>query len=425
MKKLILSVMIIISFAIFAEYDFPMKNPYIATIVGSSQMMTEGVPKEVPIKEYTLNIKGNGKLPESLWFEEGFKFSLSKQDREAPLIFILSGTGGTYDDTKTKNFQKIFYNAGYHVLTVTSTFNSNFIINSPTGKVPALIINDGLNLYAIMEAMLERVKKDEKIKIKDFYLTGYSMGATHSAVLSFIDSKEKTFNFKRVFMINPSIDLYYSAGVLDGMLFNNIENKAQIQNIINKVINQIKGSISTENLKITEESIYSIFFKKNLSDKELETLIGLAFNLISIDLNYVVDQVNNMHVYYKNSPGKFTNMYPYFYNINFASFQDYLTRLVYPNYLKTAKKNRSFNEMVQYGNLRIIRTYLEKEKKIVAVTNEDDFILSSDDRKFIKETFKERSLIYPYGGHCGNMFYQTNVDKMLEFFETGVFNNEL
>ena len=87
--------------------------------------------------------------------------------------------------------------------------------------------------------------------------------------------------------------------------------------------------------------------------------------------------------------------------------------------------NLTFNDIVKYGDLRIIKSYLEKENKIVAVTNEDDFILSSRDIGFIKNVFKERSLIYPYGGHCGNMFYQTNVEKMLEFLETGVFNSEL
>ncbi|MGL5545085.1 MAG: serine/threonine protein kinase, partial [Cetobacterium sp.] len=45
--------------------------------------------------------------------------------------------------------------------------------------------------------------------------------------------------------------------------------------------------------------------------------------------------------------------------------------------------------------------------------------------QFIKDVFKEKSLIYPVGGHCGNMFYQTNVDKMLEFLKTGVFKDEL
>ncbi|MEG1582821.1 MAG: serine/threonine protein kinase [Cetobacterium sp.] len=415
----------LLSISLYAEYDFPMKNPYVATIIGSSKIMTEGIPESVPTKEYQIQLERSKRIPDNLWYEKGFKFSLSKQKGNAPLIYILSGTGSAYNSVRTKNFQRIFYKAGYHVLTVTSVFNSNFVLNVSNSQVPGVLIQDGLDLYNVMKDMLDKVKKEDRLQIDNIYLMGYSMGATHSAVLSYLDSVGKDFNFKRVYMVNPSINLYYSAKVLDDMLDKNIENKAEIGKVVNEVIDEVKKNISPTDLEITEESIYSIFEKHELSDKKMETLIGLAFNLTSVDLNYVVDQINGTHVYSKQTPGKFTNMYPYFEAINFADFSDYLEKLAYPYYLKILGGNLKFNDMIKYGNLRIIGDYLKNEKKIVVVTNEDDFILSPKDKKFIKETFKERSLIYPYGGHCGNMFYQTNVDKMLEYLNKGVFNNEL
>lgn len=417
--------MLILTINIFAEYKFPMKNPYVATIVGSSKIMTEGIPNKVPTKEFKILLERSNKVPANMWFDKGFKFSLSKQKGKAPLIFVLSGTGSAYNSVRTKNFQKIFYNAGYHVLTVTSVFNSNFILNVSNSQVPGVLIQDGLDLYNVMGDMLKKVKKEEKIEITDTYLMGYSMGATHSAVLSYLDSQGKDFNFKRVYMVNPSINLYYSATVLDNMLSENIENKGQIGGVIDEVMDVVKKNISPSDLQITEESIYSIFEKQELSNKEMERLIGLVFNLTSIDLNYIVDQINGTHVYSENTPEKFSNMYPYFKSINFANFSDYLSKLAYPYYLQILGGDLTFNDILKYGDLRIIRSYLEKEDKIVAVTNEDDFILSVRDKKFMRDVFKERSLIYPYGGHCGNMFYQTNVDKMLEFLEKGVFNNEL
>ncbi|MBC2851658.1 serine/threonine protein kinase [Cetobacterium sp. 8H] len=415
----------LLSVSLYAEYDFPMKNPYVATIIGSSKIMTEGIPENVPTKEYKIELERSKKIPENLWYEKGFKFSLSKQKGNAPLIYILSGTGSAYNSVRTKNFQRIFYKAGYHVLTVTSVFNSNFVLNVSNSQVPGVLIQDGLDLYNVMKDMLDKVKKEDRLQIDNIYLMGYSMGATHSAVLSYLDSVGKDFNFKRVYMVNPSINLYYSAKVLDDMLDKNIENKAEIGKVVNEVIDEVKKNISPTDLEITEESIYSIFEKHELSDKKMKTLIGLAFNLTSIDLNYIVDQINGTHVYSKKTPGKFTSMYPYFEAINFADFSDYLEKLAYPYYLKILGGDLTFNDMIKYGNLRIIGDYLKNEKKIVVVTNEDDFILSTKDKKFIKETFKERSLIYPYGGHCGNMFYQTNVDKMLEYLNKGVFNNEL
>lgn len=417
--------MLFLTVNIFAEYKFPIKNPYIATIVGSSKIMTEGIPDKVPTKDFKILLERSNKVPPNMWFDKGFNFSLSKQKGKAPLIFVLSGTGSAYNSIRTKNFQRIFYNAGYHVLTVTSVFNSNFILNVSNSRVPGVLIQDGLDLYNVMGDMLDKVKKEEKLEVEDIYLMGYSMGATHSAVLSYLDSQGKDFNFKRVYMVNPSINLYYSATVLDDMLYKNIKNKGEIVDIIDEVMEVVKKSISPSDLQITEEGIYSIFEKQELSNKEMEKLIGLAFNLTSIDLNYIVDQINGTHVYSSTSPEKFSNMYPYFKGINFASFSDYLNNLAYPYYMKILGGDLTFNDMLKYGDLRIIKNYLEKENKIVAVTNEDDFILSNKDRTFIKTVFKDRSLIYPDGGHCGNMFYQTNVDKMLEFLQKGVFNNEL
>ncbi|MGL4786364.1 MAG: serine/threonine protein kinase, partial [Cetobacterium sp.] len=215
--------MLILTVNIFAEYKFPMKNPYVATIVGSSKIMAKGIPNEVPTKEFKIMLERSNKVPANMWFDKGFNFSLSKQKGKAPLIFVLSGTGSAYNSTRTKNFQKIFYNAGYHVLTVTSVFNSNFILNVSNSQVPGVLIQDGLDLYNIMGDMLEKVKKEEKVEITDTYLMGYSMGATHSAILSYLDSQGKDFNFKRVYMVNPSVNLYYSATTLDNMLSKNIE----------------------------------------------------------------------------------------------------------------------------------------------------------------------------------------------------------
>ncbi|MGL4868497.1 MAG: serine/threonine protein kinase, partial [Cetobacterium sp.] len=112
--------MLFLTVSIFAEYDFPLRNPYVATIVGSSKMMTEGVPEIIPVKEFQIQMLKSQSISENMWYDKGFKFSLSKQKGEAPLIYVLSGTGSPHNSVRTKNFQKIFYNAGYHVLTVSS-----------------------------------------------------------------------------------------------------------------------------------------------------------------------------------------------------------------------------------------------------------------------------------------------------------------
>ena len=60
----------------------------------------------------------------------------------------------------------------------------------------------------------------------------------------------------------------------------------------------------------------------------------------------------------------------------------------------------------------------------MAVTNKDELILSEEDFTYLKNTFKDRIIIYPKGGHCGNMFYKENVDIMVNYIKNGVFKYE-
>ena len=423
---LITFVYIILQLNLFAiEYQFPLKNPYLATIAGSLKVMVSEAEKRVPTKNYILNLEQTEKILDNMWFEKGFQFSFSAQEKEAPLIFILSGTGARYDTEKTLKLKRIFYNAGYHVLCVSSAFNNNFILNVSKSKVPGVLFEDGMDLYSVMQIMVETVKQKEKVKISDYFITGYSLGATHSAVLAFIDSKLKSFDFKRVYMINPAVDLYYSAGVIDRMLYFGIKGKNDIKNLFRLFFDALEFSLNGGSLNIEIDKIFAQILQNKELQQRIPNIIGVYFNLTAINLNFMIDQLLGTKIYSKTKVEKYSDMYPYFEAIDFAGLQKYIERLAYPYYKKLYGKDIELNDIILYGNLKIIEEYLKSERKIVMVTNEDDFILSAENKKFLKDTFKERALFYPSGGHCGNMFFYPNVEKMLNFFKKGEFKNEI
>ena len=51
--------------------------------------------------------------------------------------------------------------------------------------------------------------------------------------------------------------------------------------------------------------------------------------------------------------------------------------------------------------------------------NLDDIILEPGEIDFFPEVFGDRAVIYPHGGHCGNMNYRDNVAHMLSVFTDG------
>ena len=426
MKKLLSKIVLFIILSLTAfSYNFPIDDPYSATIIGSATMMTPGVSENIPLKVYEIQIKDKKNIPDVFWYASKFKFSFSKQkNKKAPLIFVLAGTGSDYNTTRVKFMQRIFHDAGYHTIAISSQMSQQFMISASSNSVPGLLLEDNKDIYKAMKLAYNKIK--DQVEVTDFYIMGYSLGGSNAAVLSYIDEKEKVFNFKRVFMVNPPVDLYNSAVKLDKYLDNYTGGKTKgIEKLLNTTLAKVKGGLTSEYANIGADTIYNIVKGDILSDAEKEAYIGLAFRLASTDLNFISDFMTRSHVYTKNPEkvDKYTNMKEYFKAVNFATFEDYVNKIGFP-YYKKHNKDYSIEALKREASLRVIEDYLRTSPKIAAVTNADELILNEKDFAFLKDVFKDRLVIYPKGGHCGNMFYKENVDVMLKFLNEGVLKYE-
>ena len=426
MKKLLSKIVLFIILSLTAfSYNFPIDDPYSATIIGSATMMTPGVSENIPLKVYEIQIKDKKDIPDVFWYASKFKFSFSKQkNKKAPLIFVLAGTGSDYNTTRVKFMQRIFHDAGYHTIAISSQMSQQFMISASSNSVPGLLLEDNKDIYKAMRLAYNKIK--DQVEVTDFYIMGYSLGGSNAAVLSYIDEKEKVFNFKRVFMVNPPVDLYNSAVKLDKYLDDYTGGKTKgIEKLLNTTLAKVKGGLTSEYANIGADTIYNIVKGDILSDAEKEAYIGLAFRLASTDLNFISDFMTRSHVYTKNPEkvNKYTNMKEYLKAVNFATFEDYVNKIGFP-YYKKHNKDYSIEDLKREASLKVIEDYLRTSPKIAAVTNADELILNEKDFAFLKDVFKDRLVIYPKGGHCGNMFYKENVDVMLKFLNEGVLKYE-
>ena len=426
MKKLLSKVVLFLILSLTAfSYNFPIDDPYSATIIGSASMMTEGVSENIPLKVYGIQIKDKKDIPDVFWYASKFKFSFSKQkNKKAPLIFVLAGTGSDYSTTRVKFMQRIFHDAGYHTIAISSQMSQQFMISASSNSVPGLLLEDNEDIYKAMKLAYNKIK--DQVEVTDFYIMGYSLGGSNAAVLSYIDEKEKAFNFKRVFMVNPPVNLYDSAVKLDKYLEDYTgSTSAGIEKLLTTTLAKIKGGLTSEYANIGADTIYNIVKGDILSDSEKKAYIGLAFRLASTDLNFISDFITKSHIYTKNPEkvDKYTNMKEYFKAVNFATFEDYVNKIGFP-YYKKYNKDLTTEDLKEKASLRVIEDYLRTSPKIAAVTNADELILNEKDFAFLKDVFKDRLIIYPKGGHCGNMFYKENVDIMLKFINEGVFKYE-
>jgi len=426
LKKLLNKIVLFLILSLTAfSYNFPIEDPYSATIIGSASMMTEGVSENIPLKVYEIQIKDKKEIPDVFWYASKFKFSFSKQkNKKAPLIFVLAGTGSDYSAIRVKFMQRIFHDAGYHTIAISSQMSQQFMISASTNAIPGMLIRDNEDIYKAMKLAYNKIK--DQVDVTDFYIMGYSLGGANAAVLSYIDEKEKAFNFKRVFMVNPPVELYDSAVKLDKYLDDYTGGKsAGIERLLNTTLARVKGGLTSEYANIGADTIYEIVKGDILSDTEKKAYIGLAFRLTSTDLNFISDFITKSHIYTKNPEkvDKFTNMKEYFKAVNFATFEDYVNKIGFP-YYKKYNKDFTIEDLKREASLKVIEDYLRTSPKIAAVTNADELILNEKDIDYLKDVFKDRLIIYPKGGHCGNMFYKENVDVMLKFINEGVLKYE-
>jgi hypothetical protein len=140
-------------------YDYPFKDPYAATIVGTPPEFTPPLPAEVPVKHDSILMFQDRVVSAIFWHQKELHYSYLQQQKAAPLIFLIAGTGASYQSAKMVAMQKAFYTAGYHVISISSPTRPNFIVAASTSGVPGNLIDDSRDIYSVMEAIWLKLQK--------------------------------------------------------------------------------------------------------------------------------------------------------------------------------------------------------------------------------------------------------------------------
>ncbi len=407
-------------FAAGVPYDYPFVDPLQATVIGTPKAYQPDLPKDIPKKIFKVDVMPDRDIPDVFWYEKEMKFSLVYQDHKAPLIFIIAGTGGDFDTGKIKVMQRAFYQAGFHVIALSSPTYMNFIITASQGMVPGDLREDARDLYHAMSLAWQTVQK--KIEVSKFYLTGYSLGGIESAFVSLLDEKRQQFNFQKVLMINPPVSLYNSVSILDHLLEDNIPGGPEHFNTWFKgVMNNLADVNKKLDLfKLSGDVLYTIYKKYPPTDKFLSALIGTSFRISSSNMIFTMDVMNGGGYIVprglKLTP--YTSLTDYAIVAQNTQFVDYFHEYFYPHF-RALDNGLTEQELKHRESLKSIESYLRNNKKIGLIHNEDDIIMAPGEVDWLKGVLGSRATIFPNGGHCGNMSHYVNVAKMISFFKKG------
>jgi len=390
-------------------------------VVGTPKSLKAKVPRAIPVEELELTVHPEREVPDVLWYSQTLRYSLVAQEHASPLIFVIAGTGAAYNSPKMQMLQRAFYQAGFHVVSLSSPTHPNFIVSASTTGIPGHLLDDSRDLYQVMSLVWLQLQRDD-IEVTDFYLTGYSLGAAQAAFLSHLDENRKVFNFQKVLMINPPVNLYTSALILDEMLVKNLPGgENNVQPFFDEVFEAFAEVYREgEFADFSSDFLYVAYKNRKLTDSLLAALVGMSFRSHSANMIFTSDVFTNSgYIKPKNLVlSTSDSLTDYFKVANRVSFEDYFEELFAPYFLQRYPRLTK-PALIESLGIKGIEEYLRQAKKIGLVHNADDVILGPGDLGYLQDVFGTRSKIFPRGGHCGNIDHKDFVAYILAFFDQG------
>ena len=138
------------------DYGYPITDRFVATIVGTPEGYQADLPKDIPFKKRWLNVFPERHLPDLIWYGQEMMYAEVLQDRPAPLIFLIAGTGAAANGAKNYNMARAFYKAGFHVISISSPTFPNFVTGASSTGVVGHAERDAEDIYRAMEMIIRR-----------------------------------------------------------------------------------------------------------------------------------------------------------------------------------------------------------------------------------------------------------------------------
>jgi hypothetical protein len=403
-----------------SSYGYPISNPFEATLATAPPALRPELPADADINQSDYQIKlrpeREFELPENFWPVTEMRYRMAEQPGEAPLIFIIAGTGAHYASSTPEYLKKLFYGAGYHVVQLSSPTSYDFMASASRFATPGITRDDADDLYRAMQAVRAQ---HPHLNVSEYHLTGYSLGALQAAFVSELDETRRSFNFKRVLLLNPPVNLYTSITNLDRMVQTKVAGIDNSTTFYELVLGKLTRYFQNKGYVDINDALLYDFQNSDeqLSDEQMAMLIGAAFRFSSADIAFTSDLINRRGlitpINYPISEG--TSLTPFFRRALQCDFDCYLTEQLIPMW-RARTDGGSVAQLIDQVSLYALADYLKNSSKIAVMHNADDVILGPGDLGFLRRTMGDRLTVYPLGGHCGNLNYRVNSDAMLEFF---------
>lgn len=329
-------------------------------------------------------------LPYGLWLQPG----------RAPLFYVVPGFGGHRLSDAALAVAEIAWRTGHSVAVVSNPTNWEFMERAASVPVPGFGPVDARDLHAALTAIDRGLERRFPGRFAYRRLGGLSMGAYYALLLAAGEEEARSeglLPFDLYVALDPPVSLEHGLGALDRfynapLAFPAEERAQRIDDIFAKVLVLARGTLEpNEALPFTR--------------LESEFLIGLSFRL---DLQYLLlasQERQDLGVLRtKRSPWC---MAPAFREASEYSYLEYVYAFLLPFYAAREPDievdEAGARRLFERADLRSVARGLAANDRVRTFANENDFLLREEDVAWLRETLDERLVLFPAGGHLGNL----------------------
>ena len=208
----------------------------------------------------------------------------------------------------------------------------NFVVSVSEHGAPGYVPYDVNDLYRVMLWIKADIAKE--CEVSGYSITGYSLGAMHSAFLAHRDSEKGDFNFEKVLMINPPVSLIHSVARIDSWLtpenLGDLTVHEEIEHFIEMFSEYYERADVTD---LDDNFMYELVTHVDLKDKDLRALIAVDFRVSSSSMIFASDVM--LQAGYVVPPDEYPlttgkPMLPYAEEAFEISFKEYLNEFLLP-----------------------------------------------------------------------------------------------
>lgn len=390
------------------QYNYPYQNPDIASLTPViMKSMYEDAFKRLKGIETTV-IPGREK---TFFFEKRSKLRTNfyPQKKDAPLTILIADITGSPVSGYMMYMADLLQANGHNVITMPSPLFWGFVVSSSSTGLPGLTSEDAADMYRAMQLVLSDVKNEHNHNFTKTSVVGFGFGGLLVAHIADLDKKEQKINANQFVLINPVVNLMHAVTEIETRTAIALElGMAHVEWIKNKAFNFVYDTMDNKKRVSDPDFFMSLESKFPLSNQEYKFLTGAILRLNISDTIFSSQLVNDLGILKSKISrlkvnARHKEIEPY-------GLVGYVKSFFFPYF---SKKYRPL-EILKQANLNLVRETLVENKNIFLIHNADDFLINREQLTYLEDIFEsDRRIIYPQGGHLGNLWFEANKQDLL------------